>query len=199
VAAPVEENVLGLDVAVDDAVVVGILERVADLRHDRQRLSRSHAPGIQQLPKVDPVHVLHHKEEQPVRLAEFMDGDDVRMIEFGQCFGLAGKSVGERRISGNAGRQDFYRHQPVQFLLAGLIHGAHAAAADKFQDLQGREPGRQLGGLWWRPARQQLGVGGGQAIGLQPQFQQAGPAQPLRSFGGQRRTTAWARLQISHW
>ena len=34
----VEQDVLGLDVAVDDALVVRVLQRVADLRDDRERL-----------------------------------------------------------------------------------------------------------------------------------------------------------------
>ena len=39
----VEQDVLRLDVAVDDAFVVRELERLADLRDDRQRLARAQA------------------------------------------------------------------------------------------------------------------------------------------------------------
>ena len=36
-AARIQENVLRLDVAVDDAVIVRVLQRLADLRHDGER------------------------------------------------------------------------------------------------------------------------------------------------------------------
>ena len=48
-AARVEQDVLGLDVAVHDALVVRVLQRVADLRHDRERLARRERARAQQL------------------------------------------------------------------------------------------------------------------------------------------------------
>jgi hypothetical protein len=39
-AAAVEQDIFRLDVAVDDALVVRELQRVANLRHDRQRFAR---------------------------------------------------------------------------------------------------------------------------------------------------------------
>jgi len=37
-----EQDVLGLDVAVDDAVVVSVTQRVRHVRRDEQRLSKRH-------------------------------------------------------------------------------------------------------------------------------------------------------------
>ena len=48
----VHEDVLRLDVAVDHPVVVGELERLADLRHDRQRLGRLHAAVAQHVARL---------------------------------------------------------------------------------------------------------------------------------------------------
>ena len=67
-AAPlVEQDVLGLDVAMDDAFVVGVLQRVADLRHDRQRLGRRQAARLDELPQVGAVDVLHHEVVKSAR------------------------------------------------------------------------------------------------------------------------------------
>ena len=74
----VQQDVLGLDVAVDDALLVGILERLADGRHDGQRLLGRELPGLQELPQVHPIHELHQQVIQAVGLAEVIDGDDVR-------------------------------------------------------------------------------------------------------------------------
>ena len=62
-AAPaIQQNVLRLDVAVDDALVVRKLERVANLRHDGQRLARGNAAAREQLPQVHAVHEFHEEE-----------------------------------------------------------------------------------------------------------------------------------------
>ena len=45
-------------------------------------------------------------------------------------------NAGSRLISG---RQDLHGHQPVQFLLPGLVDRPHAAAAEEFEDFQLRK------------------------------------------------------------
>ena len=60
----VEEDVLGLDVAVDDALVVGELERLADLRDDGQRLLGREPAGLLDLAQVPAVHELHDQVVQ---------------------------------------------------------------------------------------------------------------------------------------
>jgi hypothetical protein len=54
-----EEDVLRLDVAVDDAVVVGELQGIADLRDDGERLARRDAAAMHQRGEVHSVHELH--------------------------------------------------------------------------------------------------------------------------------------------
>ena len=93
--AAVQQDVLRLDVAVDDALVVGVLEGVANLRHDGQRLARRDPAGAQQLPQAHPVHILHQQVIDPVRLAELEEGDDVRMQQLGQRLGFAGEAFGK--------------------------------------------------------------------------------------------------------
>ena len=46
------------------AFVMGELQGVADLRHDGQRLLRRHAAGLDRLPQVHAVNVLHDEVEE---------------------------------------------------------------------------------------------------------------------------------------
>ena len=79
-APRIEENVFRFDVAVDDAFVVGELERLADLRDDQKRLARGEFACLLQLPQVQPLYVFHDEVRQALNLAELVHGDDVRMV-----------------------------------------------------------------------------------------------------------------------
>ena len=60
----VEQDVLRLDVAVDHAVVVGVLQGLADLRDDGQGLLRRQLAGIQQPAEAQAVDELHEEVVQ---------------------------------------------------------------------------------------------------------------------------------------
>ena len=182
----------------DDALVVGELQRLANLRHDGQRLLRRDLPRLQQLAQVHAVHEFHQQVIEPVRLAEVVDRDDVRVVQPGQRLGLA------RNRSANFGsasclrRQDLQRHQPVQLGLAGLVNHAHAAAAEAFEDFELREvlwrfP--QTRGQWpvdLRAVRTQLRPES--PSGQQVQLHEAPRAEPFERVGGQWRAATGASL-----
>ena len=58
----VEKEVFGLDVAVDYAVLVRVLQRLADGWNDGQRLLGREAAGAHRLPEIHAVHELHEEE-----------------------------------------------------------------------------------------------------------------------------------------
>ena len=140
-ALRVEQDVLRLDVAVQDAFVVGELERLANLRHEHHRLLRGEPARLHRLAQVYAVHELHQQVEEPAGLAEVMDGDDVRVVQPRQHAGLAVESLGEGGVGGQRLRQELERDEAVQLRLARLVHHPHAAVADEFEYLQLREGG----------------------------------------------------------
>jgi hypothetical protein len=99
-----QEDVLGLEVPVDHALPVSVLESLAHLPHDPQHLLRRYPASPQPTPQVVPVHELHDEERSAVFPAELVDRDDAGMIEARQRPGLTAEAVGERRVRANACR-----------------------------------------------------------------------------------------------
>ena len=66
-------------------------------------------------------------------LADFVDGDDVGVVELGSGFGFAAEAgqVGPR--GGGAGEDDLEGDDAVEAFLPGAIDDAHAAAAEFFE------------------------------------------------------------------
>ena len=198
-AAFVQQQVLRLDVAVDDAVVMGVLQGRADLRHDGQRLARRQPAAVQQLPQVGPVDVLHQEIEPLIPPAEIVHGHDVRMIEQRQGAGLAGEPFGKRRVVGDGGSEDLQGHRAAQLLLPGLVDDPHAAAANQVQDFQlgklggqfGRRRRREIRGL---PPRVRRGV----QADLQPLLEQTRRAQALRRIRRQHSPARSTLVRMGH-
>jgi len=114
-----------------------------------------------------------------------VDGDDVRVVEPGEQFGFAGEAFGEARFVLAVGGEDLDRDQALERFLAGLVHDAHPAAAEAFEDLELRELAGDFIRGWWR-FRGTPGVAMDHRPRGQRLAQQAGGAERLRGIGGQR-------------
>src|ERR1043166_1042443 len=97
-AFAIDEQVFRLDVAMDDALVVGVLECIANLRHDGERFARREPIGREHLAQVDTIDEFHQEKIKSVRLPEVEDADNVRMTQLCQSARLAGEPLGERGI-----------------------------------------------------------------------------------------------------
>ncbi len=120
----------------DDAVVVGELEGVADLGDDGQGLAGGEAAAVDEVAQGDAVHELHEQIKIAAGLAEVVDGDDVRVVEAGQGLGLAGEALGEGGVGAALGGEELEGDEAAEGFLAGLVNHAHAAAAEAGKDLQ---------------------------------------------------------------
>ena len=179
----VEQDVLRLDVAVDDAFIVRELERLANLRDDLQRLARRQFARLLQLSQVKSIDKLHDEEGQSVGLAELMDGDDVRMAQSRQRAGLAIEPLGKTWPARGLRRENLQRHKTVERRLTGFINGPHAPLADESEDF---ELWKQAGDLGHTRRLEWLCLCGRGRLCPCAVFEQAGRAEAIERARRQR-------------
>jgi hypothetical protein len=130
-----QHHVPRLDVAVHDAVLVGVGERLGHLLRDRQRLLGCERPLAQALGERPAPHVLHRdvRRLRParIRLAHVVDHGDVRVRERRGHARLAHESGRRLPVAGGRRRESLERDQPVQSRVLGepdLAHGSRPEA-----------------------------------------------------------------------
>ena len=79
--ADVEQDVGGLDVAMDEAARVGGIQGDRHLGDDPDRVRRIHGATLQPRLQVAPADIAHGDEEDALGSPGLVDGDDVRMID----------------------------------------------------------------------------------------------------------------------
>ena len=92
-------DVRGLEVAVDDALVVGGRQRFGQCRADRHEAVDRHPALGDELVERLALDELHRQEVDAVGLLDGVDGDDARVIERGEGLGLALEALEPLRAS----------------------------------------------------------------------------------------------------
>ena len=125
-----EQHVVGLHVAVHDAVRVGVRERVAHVAQDPHRLADRqlvllHEPGAQRLP----LHAGHDVVEEVAVRARGEQRNDMGMLQLGGELDLALEPL-RAHARGHLGREHLHHHLPAEPHLLSEEHTAHAATAE---------------------------------------------------------------------
>ena len=130
-----DEDIARLDVAMDDAAGVGVLEGGADLGDEFERAGQIELAAMAQMVDVHAVDEFH--DQIGIALggaAVIVDVNDVRVVERGHGLGFAFKADTGVRVGAGLARQDFDRHAAGEAGVKTLIHRAHAAAAEQAFD-----------------------------------------------------------------
>ena len=124
----------------EDAALVGVVDRPADRDEQPGRVQRRHRP-VRQLPgQGRPLDVLHREERLAVALADLEDRDDVGMGQ--PCRGLRLEAEPLDVLGGRLGpaEQPLERHDPPARDLPGPRDHAHPAPAELLEQLVVAEP-----------------------------------------------------------
>jgi hypothetical protein len=125
-----EQDVLRLDVAVDDAVPVGIPQRLRHFMGDPHGLGqRELGLARQPLPQRLPVHERHGEPEMAGRLAGIVHGEDVRVVETRSQLDLPKEPLGAQRLR-QLGMENLQGDRTVVPEIASEVDRSHAAAPE---------------------------------------------------------------------
>ena len=130
-ALGVDDDVVRLDVAVDDAVAVRVAQRGEDLARvgDGHR-HRAEPARADQLLERAPLDVLHDDVVGAVGLAAVEDRDDVRVREAGRVRRLAAEALDELLVVRVARVEHLDGDPASELLVFGEVDVGHAAAAE---------------------------------------------------------------------
>ena len=135
-------DVFGLDVPVDDAGRVRGGERPRDLSTDLQR-RRQRLRALDERPqRLSIDQLLDDEQLTGRRFTDFVDRDDVGVVEGGSGARLAKESLDEPRLLGPRIAHQFHGDRAVQPRVEGAEDIPHAAAADAPIDAVVPESGR---------------------------------------------------------
>ena len=128
--AVLEEDVLGLEIPVDHAVPVRVIERVGAGDGDAEGVVHRELllplePGAERFP----LHERHHVEEMPVGLAAVEQGEQIGVLEIRRDLDLGEEPLDAQHRT-ELGIQQLERHGTVVAQIAGEIDRGHAAGAD---------------------------------------------------------------------
>ena len=121
-----QQQVLGLDVAVHNPLLVGRRQRTGRLLKQPQALLGIQRPLLlHPLPQIPPGHVLLHQELPPRMLPNQVDRDNIRVVECrgGQRLGL--EPLDRPRALQSLAAQQLQRHGPLQAGLLGQVDLGH--------------------------------------------------------------------------
>ena len=139
VAALGDEDVGGLDVAMDDAFAVGGVERVGDLNGEIEQIVEFHGAAGDGVLQGLAVEKFHGDEGFAVGFADIVNRADVGMVQGGCGLSFSLEAREGLRVFRDVVRQEFQCYETVETDILGFVHDAHATAAEAFQDAIVRE------------------------------------------------------------
>ena len=134
-AAAVQHDVGGLQIAMQHALLVGRGETGAEFARDLQGLvAGKPADAAQQRAEVLAIDVFHGEEIQPLHFAEIVHATDVGVRHLARDADLAAESLERRLVVRDRLGQKLERHRLVERQVVGAVDLAHAALAEHGDD-----------------------------------------------------------------
>ena len=129
-----DEDVGGLDVAMNDSGRVCRAERVGDLAGEGEQRFVLQRPARDQVPQGFPVKELHDEVGVTILLTDVVDGADVRMAKRRGGLGFTPKTSQRLRVARNTFRQEFEGNKAAQARVLRFVDHTHPATAELLDD-----------------------------------------------------------------
>ena len=130
-----DEDVVGLEVAVKNAVLVRLAEALGDLARELEGLELGHAALLEPLGEALPGQQLHHHVRPAIfRLAVLVHADRRRVAQLRGHLELAAEAGHELGVRQALAAHQLDRHLTVDLGVVGLVDDAHAALTDDLLD-----------------------------------------------------------------
>ena len=130
--APVEHDVRGLEVAVEDALLVRRVQARAELARDLDGLVDGETPDpLEQRRQVLAVHVLHREEVAAFDLADVVDAADVRVRDLPREPHLGVEAREKALVRRDRLGQELQGDRLSELEVVGAVDLAHAALSEK--------------------------------------------------------------------
>ena len=129
------EHVGGLEVAVDEADVVGGGEGPSGVDKHGDLLPQRPVLGVEPLAQRDALDELHRDEQRPVVLADVVDRHHVGVVELGERTRLLPQGVRLLALERGDGPQQLDRELAVELRVERGVDDPHAAGTDAAPDL----------------------------------------------------------------
>ena len=130
-----QEDVVGLEVAVDDPLLVGGGEAAGDLDRVVHHLARRQRHPAHALAEGLALQQLAHHVGRAGLVPDVVDGDDVRMVEGAGGPRLLLEPLEARGIGAHRGGENLDRDLAAQARVAGAVDLAHRARPEQVHDL----------------------------------------------------------------
>ena len=135
-AVPQDHDILRLNIPVDDAAAMGMLQGAHDLHDEVQGLPPIHlTPALHVLLEGDAVDELHNDVLRVAAGGNIIHGHDIGVGKLRHRTALIPEAAADLLVFRHVGLEDLYGDHTVEPVAFCLIHIGHAAGADELDDL----------------------------------------------------------------
>ncbi len=132
-----QQNVLGLDVAVDHMVAVGVVQRVGDLPGDPHGILHRESPlSLEPVPKTLSLYVWHGVPQRAGGVPRVEHGQNVRVVQASRYADLTQKAL-DPYPDGEVGMEHFERDGSIVLDVVGKVDRGHASTPELVPDAVG--------------------------------------------------------------
>src|SRR6476646_7162314 len=131
----IQEDIAGLKVTVKHTTLVRVMDGARDCHHQINGFLFLRRELMEAVRETSALDEAHGQKRSRFAFTDFIDSDDIGMIQFRSRVGFAAKARKSRNGSETTAAHHFQRNDAIQRKLTGAKHRAHAPLSELFEEL----------------------------------------------------------------